>query len=129
MPTCGTIYAYNEGCRCERCRFAVAEAKRRQRGQHADAVVRLLFRDRPDWYAQAACKGNTEIMYDISGQDRALAICAGCEVRDPCRAQARADREQGTWGGETEVDRHRLGRGSNINVTARNRLAREEANG
>lgn len=120
----------------ERSRREGQERRRREaRIAHREQLLLsgLLraVRARPSWYDQAACKGNTEIMFDTYDHERGLAICATCEVREPCRAQGRADREQGTWGGETEIDRARIGRGSSLNVTATNRLLRErrEASG
>lgn len=82
---------------------------------------------RPAWFDQANCKGKTAIMYDVARVDEALALCAGCDVREPCREQARREREHGTWGGETEMDRHRIGRGDPNNVAAINAAKREDA--
>lgn len=107
----------------EELRRREIQAERRNR-LFLSGLLRVA-RARPDWFDHAACKGNTAIMFDPTDFDRGLAICATCEVREPCRAQGRADREQGTWGGETEVDRDRIGRGSRLNVGARNRVQRE----
>lgn len=103
---------------------AQIEARERRASMIERGLIRLA-QARPDWYRHAACKGNTEIMFDVVDTDRALAICAICPVVEPCRQQARRDREQGTWGGETEVDRYNAGRGSSTNVAARNKARQE----
>lgn len=128
------------GCRCADCTYVSTEAKRRSRAMAAgveyvprsreeliDRGLLRLAHARPDWYQHAKCKGNTKIMFDVTDPTRALAICATCPVQDPCRTQARRDREQGTWGGETEVDRYHAGRGSSTNVVARNKARQQEA--
>jgi WhiB family redox-sensing transcriptional regulator len=58
--------------------------------------------DRPDtaWQDRAACGADPESFFDPKRADHALAICAGCEVREPCAAYAEANDEQfGIWGG------------------------------
>lgn len=41
----------------------------------------------PDWRTDAACAGeDTELFFDAARTDEALSICAGCPVRDLCRA-------------------------------------------
>lgn len=40
---------------------------------------------------------------------RALALCARCDVLEPCRQFARERHEYGFWGGESEETRHLLG--------------------
>lgn len=68
--------------------------------------------DEMDWQGRAACRGrDTDLFYDNDeiGVRRALMICADCEVRDPCLAQAMARREVfGVWGGTTETERRRI---------------------
>lgn len=111
----------------ERAELEAHQREYRRRASLIEHGLLRIARARPDWYAQAACKGNTEIMFDVVDTDRALAICKICPVADPCRALARRDREQGTWGGETETERHELGRGSTVNVTARNKARAKSA--
>jgi WhiB family transcriptional regulator, redox-sensing transcriptional regulator len=41
----------------------------------------------------------------------ALAVCAGCEVLEPCREYAIANRVAGIWGGTTGRDRRALAAG------------------
>jgi hypothetical protein len=64
------------------------------------------------WHQDAACRGtDVELFYseDESDERRALAVCAGCPVREPCLAQAMADREPfGVWGGTTGRRRRRI---------------------
>lgn len=105
----------------ERAELEAHQREHRRRASLIEHGLLRIARARPDWYDHAACKGNTEIMFDVVDTDRALAICKICPVADPCRALARRDREQGTWGGETETERHELGRGSTVNVAARNK--------
>jgi WhiB family redox-sensing transcriptional regulator len=87
-------------------------ARRRQQPDRTPRLRRLV-EGRPDWYVDAACKGQTDLMFEVPAHvEPALAICAGCPVREPCRAQGYRDREFGVWGGSTEIDRSRAGRGN-----------------
>jgi WhiB family transcriptional regulator, redox-sensing transcriptional regulator len=55
---------------------------------------------RTDWQERAACGSDPESFFDPKRADDALAVCARCEVRDPCAAYAEANDEQfGIWGG------------------------------
>ncbi len=58
------------------------------------------------WRSRAACKGTpTEIFFE-QDTTRAAALCAGCEVLDPCRVWAIGDpAQQGYVGGMTEGGR------------------------
>lgn len=64
------------------------------------------------WQTRAACRDHdAELFFRVEPETvrRALRICARCEVRDPCRAQAMAHREMfGVWGGTTETERRRI---------------------
>ena len=55
------------------------------------------------WQHRAACRTSPPEWFDAESDDdavRALAVCAGCEVRHDCSAAAAADRaECGVWGG------------------------------
>lgn len=71
-----------------------------------------------DWTADAACKGRTTLFFGLPGERperrrrreaAARAVCAGCPVLAPCRALARANGENGFWGGETEEERAAAG--------------------
>lgn len=70
------------------------------------------------WFADAACKGKSSLFWSHVGETtlerarreaRALKICHACPVMDECRGWARAHREPGVWGGETEVERAAAG--------------------
>ena len=58
---------------------------------------------RTGWQNRAACRTSPSEWFDAESDDdaaRALAVCAGCEVRGDCFAAAAADRaECGVWGG------------------------------
>lgn len=64
------------------------------------------------WQHRAACRNeNAELFFCVEPEPvrQALAICAVCEVREPCLTQAMADRETfGVWGGTTETERRRI---------------------
>lgn len=73
-------------------------------GASAHALALLV---RPDWHAQAACKGKLHLFFppfDTSKSDlanyakRAQAICATCPVQAPCYEAGR-DENHGIWGG------------------------------
>ncbi len=66
------------------------------------------------WYLQGACRGldaatfypDPDIVEDVA---RALAVCAGCDVRETCLAHALGRRElTGIWGGTTERERRQV---------------------
>jgi WhiB family transcriptional regulator, redox-sensing transcriptional regulator len=70
------------------------------------------------WAAQAACRGSSHL-YFAPDRERpgrrarretaARSLCATCPVLTPCRAWARANREYGFWGGESEAQRTAAG--------------------
>jgi len=55
------------------------------------------------WQDRAACRTSPPVWFDAESDEdaaRALAVCAGCEVRSECFLAAAADRaESGVWGG------------------------------
>lgn len=64
-----------------------------------------------DWAARAACRTTDPDTLFVQGaaQNRAKAICMGCEVRTECLADALDNRvEFGVWGGMTERERRTL---------------------
>jgi WhiB family transcriptional regulator, redox-sensing transcriptional regulator len=70
------------------------------------------------WMEQAACKGKTTLFFGIAGERperrirreaAARKICATCPTLMQCRAVARANRENGFWGGESEEERAAAG--------------------
>jgi WhiB family redox-sensing transcriptional regulator len=64
-----------------------------------------------DWTSAAACRGSDPDTLFVQGaaQNRAKAVCLGCEVRTECLADALDNRvEFGVWGGMTERERRAL---------------------
>lgn len=64
-----------------------------------------------DWAARAACRTTDPDALFVQGaaQNRAKAICMGCDVRTECLADALDNRvEFGVWGGMTERERRAL---------------------
>jgi WhiB family redox-sensing transcriptional regulator len=70
------------------------------------------------WMAEAACKGRTNLFFGVAGERperrirrerTARGVCAGCSVVVACRERARAGRENGFWGGESEEERAAAG--------------------
>ena len=64
-----------------------------------------------DWTSEAACRGSDPDTLFVQGaaQNRAKAVCLGCEVRTECLADALDNRvEFGVWGGMTERERRAL---------------------
>jgi WhiB family redox-sensing transcriptional regulator len=65
----------------------------------------------PDWRASALCaQVDPELFFPDKGESArdALRVCAACEVRAACAAQALAAGERfGVWGGMTERTRRR----------------------
>lgn len=71
-----------------------------------------------DWQPAASCAGQTNLFFAPPGERpeararreaRAVQICMVCPVLDPCRDWARANREYGFWGGESEEQRAAAG--------------------
>jgi len=78
------------------------------------AIHPLLEFERPAWMASAACRGRTTLFFGAAGERperrvrreaRARAVCAGCPAQTECRTMARANGENGFWGGENEEER------------------------
>jgi WhiB family redox-sensing transcriptional regulator len=67
---------------------------------------------RPEWHARAACRGmGTRLFFPPPGNTpaRPRQICARCEVRDQCLAEAEATGvEYGIWGGLLPGERKAL---------------------
>jgi WhiB family redox-sensing transcriptional regulator len=70
------------------------------------------------WLERAACKGKTTLFFGIAGERperrvrreaAARKVCATCPALHQCRAVARANRENGFWGGESEEERAAAG--------------------
>jgi WhiB family redox-sensing transcriptional regulator len=77
-----------------------------------------------DWSARAACRATDPDALFVQGaaQNRAKALCMGCEVRTECLADSLDNQvEFGVWGGMTERERRALLR-RRPNVTSWRRL-------
>ncbi|MET8584912.1 WhiB family transcriptional regulator [Streptomyces collinus] len=64
-----------------------------------------------DWSEQGLCKtaDPDDLFVEGAAQNRAKALCGGCEVRTECLAYALDQRiEHGIWGGMTERERRAL---------------------
>src|SRR6516164_7059749 len=82
-------------------------------GPHQVAARRAAAR--PDWRAQAACRGASNLFYksDLESRlgtdhrvSRAKTVCTRCPVRPQCAAYAlRVGEPHGIWGGFTESER------------------------
>jgi WhiB family redox-sensing transcriptional regulator len=73
---------------------------------------------REPWMADALCHGRTQLFFGIAGERperrvrreaRARKLCHTCPVLPECRSMARANGENGFWGGETEEERAAAG--------------------
>jgi WhiB family redox-sensing transcriptional regulator len=66
----------------------------------------------PEWHRQAACRGAgvEHFISDLGGTGReARALCARCDVREPCLAFALAHPDlAGIWGGTSARERAML---------------------
>ncbi|AGS73367.1 WhiB family transcriptional regulator [Streptomyces collinus] len=64
-----------------------------------------------DWSEQGLCRtaDPDDLFVEGAAQNRAKALCGGCEVRTECLAYALDQRiEHGIWGGMTERERRAL---------------------
>jgi len=84
----------------------------------AETVSNLIFTGPLAWTAEAVCTGQSDVFFAPAGERpetrllreaRAKAICGACPVLEPCREWARAHREYGFWGGESEEERAAAG--------------------
>lgn len=123
MSECGTVSSYARGgCRCDDCRAAGTEARRRLRANAgalspqiraarrlADAAQRSRL-----WIDQAACIGSDVDVFFIADTSRgeqyteARAICAGCPVTAECLEwsySSAATQEFGFFGGMSPKER------------------------
>jgi len=88
----------------------------------------LSLMETDSWPLMAKCRGmQDELFPDGADQKRARTICAGCQVRAECLAEALDNRiEWGVWGGMTERERRRLLR-QHSDITSWRRLLLEAA--
>lgn len=128
----GTRNAYLQGCRCDECRAASSEYHRAYRyrvrnvgAQYAHRPARqpdstiptrpmhLLDVYKPEWVADAACRGATEVFFAERGDNKSVykakAICAICPVAEECLQYALDHHERfGIWGGLGPKERRAL---------------------
>jgi len=75
------------------------------------------------WFAAAACRGlDPELFHPDRGMtiqlEEALAVCATCEVREPCLRYALANSERfGVWGGKSAKQRAEMRRARGLMPT------------
>ena len=69
----------------------------------AEDILELLDALRPAWHADAACRGQTDVMFPVAEHGHRLdttaarALCDRCPVRNPC-AEAGRSEKYGVWG-------------------------------
>jgi WhiB family redox-sensing transcriptional regulator len=69
-----------------------------------------------EWADRGSCRGSDAQFFPSadhhgstsSWAEEALAVCAGCPVRDECLTHALDHDEHGVWGGTTDRDRRRI---------------------
>lgn len=79
------------------------------------AAIYARIGPEPEWQTDAACRGQTSVMFPTTGQsaERARALCAGCTVFDECHAWAMGSPDQsGIAAGLTQKERQRQRRRS-----------------
>lgn len=88
------------------------------------------------WMSEAACSGKSDLFFApfaerpearVRREARARAICQGCDAMEMCRNYARANRELGFWGGESESERSDAGFPPTTPIIGRKRVAEERA--
>lgn len=85
----------------------------------APAIARIRRTPpQPAWFENAKCRGKSRLFYPPANEtasDRVLreryasVVCASCDAMSECREWARAQREFGFWGGESEAARTAAG--------------------
>ncbi|MGA1074840.1 MAG: WhiB family transcriptional regulator [Ilumatobacteraceae bacterium] len=106
-----TVSAYAKGCRCEACKDASAEYRRRYRSAGAFLGINLYEQH---WLKDAKCGGmSTDVFFSDqpggAGNAEAIEICSTCPVKTDCLEYAlRADERFGVWGGKTPRQRLRI---------------------
>ena len=82
----------------------IATDRGADRPTSAEDILDLLDVIRPAWHADAACRGQTDVMFPVAEHGRRLdtsaarALCDRCPVQAPCVEQGRTER-YGVWGG------------------------------
>ena len=89
-----------------------------------------------DWMDGAPCSGKSELFFApfaerpearVRREARARLICQGSAAAEQCRSYARANRELGFWGGESESERTDAGFPPTTPIIGRKRVAEERA--
>ena len=81
----------------------IATDRGADRPTSAEDILDLLDALRPAWHAQAACRGQTDVMFPVSEPGRradtsaAQALCERCPVQAECADAGRTER-YGVWG-------------------------------
>jgi biotin operon repressor len=82
----------------------IATDRGADRPTSAEDILDLLDRLHKPWHADAACRGQTAVMFPVAEHGHRLdttaarALCDRCPVRNPCADQGRTER-YGVWGG------------------------------
>lgn len=88
------------------------------------------------WMDSASCAGHSELFFApfaerpearVRREAAARVICGDCESLPTCREYARANRELGYWGGESESERAEAGFPPTTPIIGRKRVAEERA--
>ncbi len=66
--------------------------------------ILALLTERPEWHAEAACRGRGTAVFFAGSTDTARTVCDGCPVVAEC-AEAGQDERDGVWGGMTAQER------------------------
>ena len=82
----------------------IATDRSADRPTSAGDILDLIENLRPAWHADAACRGQTDVMFPVAEHGHQLdttaarALCERCPVRNPC-AEAGRSEKYGVWGG------------------------------
>lgn len=88
------------------------------------------------WMKQGMCAGESDLFFApfaerpearVRREARARALCSACSVLERCRDYARANRELGFWGGESESERAEAGFAPTTPIVGRRRVAEQRA--
>lgn len=97
--------------------LGTARAARREATVPATTLIRPDTRP-ATWRSAVPCAGRTDLFFAPPGERpearvrreaAARRLCRDCPAAEPCRAEARRNREFGVWGGESEEERARAG--------------------
>ena len=81
----------------------IATDRGADRPTSAEDILDLIENLRPAWHADAACRGQTAVMFPVAEHGHQLdttaarALCDRCPVRNPC-AEAGRSEKYGVWG-------------------------------